>query len=194
MADNKGVVKMDAEELSRVIVQRKVGFVEHNLLSAEQIMINQRLYELDVIAHKMTMKWGFRRLEDLAPVDLQKKWASQLSKLEDAVIAGNVLLTEELVKGSVRGWQALEKNAIDAGHVPYETLFFEAVTEDGMVYRVVRHPEDVHALTVKAPDDGVIDIASLVRVYHARHQKVFDLDKPSEYKPSGKAMDEDLGF
>lgn len=185
---------MEKEELNKAIISRKVGFVEHSLLNAEQIMINQRLYELDVVSHKMTLKWGFNRLVDLASEDLKKRWASQNLKLEDAVIAGNVQLVEELVKGSVRGWAALEKQAIDAGHVPFETAFFEVVTDDGMVYRVVRHPEDVHALTVKAPDDGVIDIASLVRVYHARHQKVFDLDKPSEYKPSGKPMNEDLGF
>lgn len=168
--------------------------MESTLLNPEQIMINQYLYELDMITHKMTMKWGFQRLEKLASPALQARWASQNSKLEDAVISADVVLVKELVQGSVRGWGALEKYAIDCGHVPYETLFFEVVTEDGQVYRVVRHAEDVHALTVKGPDDGVIDIPSLVRVYHARHQKTFQLDKPSEYKPSGKPMNEKLDF
>lgn len=185
---------MESSELSQLIIKRKIGFVEENMLNAEQIMINQRLYELDIVAHKLTMKWGVNRLVDLASPELKARWASQNSKLEDAVIAANVQLVEELIQGSVRGWQALEKAAIEAGHVPYETLFFEVVTDDGMVYRVVRHPEDVHALTVKGPDDGVIDIASLVRCYHVRHQQVFGLDKPSELKPSGKPMDEPLGF
>ena len=156
---------LDKEEIDNLIIKRKIGMAESTLLSMPQTVINQRLMELDLVAHRMEMKWGVGRLLELAPVELRAKWLSQVAKLEAGIIAEDVPLVEELVKGSCRGWEALEKAAVGGGHVPCEPQVWEVAVE-GETYRVVRYQDE-------AVEGGVVSLPELVRVFHGRRQAVF---------------------
>ncbi len=169
---------------------------EMTLLTAEQIIINQLLYRLDLELHKMTLKWGHNRLVELAPADLLAKWSSQRSKLEVAILAGDVPLVEQLVAGSCRGVMALERAAVAAGHVPYEPQFWEVAAGDGTVHRVVRLREELNAVP-KGWDGPLVCLEELVAVFHLRHQEAFKTaprEVGKEYVASGKPMNEELGF
>ncbi len=183
-------------ELNKLIVERKIGAAESTMLSEPQGMINQLMYKLQIEEHKMTLKWGVDRLVGLASPELQSKWNSQRSKLEAAIIAGDVPLVEDLVNGSCRGLMALERSALAAGHIPYEPQFWEIAAGDGTIYRVVRHREELEA-TPKGLEWPWVCLEELVAVLHARSLEVFKTaprEVGREYVASGKPMDQELGF
>lgn len=186
---------MDAVELNKALVNRKAGALETMAFSMAQNTINQVVMKLDQVRHKMTLKWGFNRLLELASPDLQNKWASHMRQLEDAMLAENVALVEELVDGGCRGWAALERSAVAAGHVPFEPMVWEVMVGE-TCYQVVRNNEDAAVVASWAKvDRSVVTLEELVRCYHSRHQAVFGMvDKPSELMPSGKSMNEQIGF
>ncbi len=163
---------MDKIAVEKALLERKIGMTESTLLSEVQVVINQLLYKLDLELHRSTLKWGFGRLLDLAPADLQAKWSAQRAKLEQAIIAGDVPLVEDLVNGSCRGITALERSAVAAGHCPYFPEFKEVVVEDGTVYRVVDDFADAGALEASA-ERPVVSLTELCRAYHTRHQETF---------------------
>ena len=167
---------------------------ESTELSLAQTMINQHLYRLDLEQHKMELKWGCGRLEELVPPELSEKWKSQRKKLEDAIIAGDVPLVEELVVGSCRGWAALERSAVAGGHVPFEPQFWEVTAPDsGVVYRVVRTNADAEAIGT-TPERPVVTLEELVRVFASRHAEAFPAPIAGEYVPSGLPIDQEIGF
>ncbi len=175
-----------------MIMERKIGFMEQQLLTPEMAVINQVLYGLDLVRHRMEMKWGVGRLVELATPELQLKWESHTRKLEGAIMASEVEVVKELVDGGVRGWAALERAAVEGGHVPFEPMVWEVAAE-GVVYRVVRGRDDAEAL-----GGDVVTLGELVRVYHLRHQNAL-IRRPGdeftgEYKASGLPMEQDIGF
>lgn len=180
----------------KLIIERKCGFMEQALMSPEQATINQILYGLDLARHRAELRWGVGRLIELAPEDLRNKWVAQGEKSVSAIIANDVALVEELVAGSIRGWDALERSAVALGHVPYEAQFWEVMVED-VVYRVVRSAEDAHVVIFDS-ERPVVALEELVRVYHGRRKEAL-IRRPSdelrgEYKASGLPMDQPLGF
>mgnify|MGYP001562563774 CR=1 FL=1 len=188
---------MDEVELKKALVGRRAGALESMAFSMAQSTINQVVMKLDLVRHRMTLKWGFNRLHELASPELQNKWSSHMKQLEDAMIAENVPLVEELVDGGCRGWAALERAAEATGHIPFEPMVWEVVVGE-TVYQVVRSNEDAAAIASRStPERPVVVLEELVRVYHLRHQNVFSgavMDKKGEYVPSGLPMDQDIGF
>ncbi len=184
-------------ELVELIIARKIGLMEQEIMTRQQATINEVMYRLDLVRHRLELKWGVRRLEELSPHELRSKWDAQMSKLNEAIMASDVALVEELVSGAIRGWDALERSAISLGHVPFEPLFWEVPMDDGTVYRVVRTMEDSHGL-IACAERPVIALCELVRVYHARHKEAF-VARPGdelrgEYVKKDLPMDQPLGF
>jgi len=182
-------------DMSNAIIERKIGMPESTLLSEAQMLINQMMMRLDLELHRSTLKWGVGRLLELAPPDLLAKWNSQMSKLNEAILAGDVMLVEDLVVGSCRGLEALQRSAIALGHIPFSPEFAEVAMDDGTVYRVVGLYSDAGALEGSA-ERPVISVGELCRVYHARHLETFKTAREvgREYVASGKPMDQELGF
>lgn len=177
-------------ELIKLIIERKIGLAESLHLTDSQVVINQILYSLDLVQHRMEMKWGIGRLQQLASDDLMAKWEAQINKLNDAIMNSDVEAVKELVAGCQRGWAVLEKSAVARGHVPYEPQFWE-VDVDGAVYRVVRLREELEAIP-EPLSERTVCLDELVRVFHARHQKTFNAEIKGSYVPSGKSMNERL--
>ena len=159
-------------ELIEAVINRRVGMVEASLLTPELAAINQLLYAVDIVRHKMELKYGIGRLLELTPPELRAKFDSQMKKLEAAVIESNVALVEELVGGCCRGWAALDAAAVKNGHVPFEPQFWEVAAADGVVYRVVRHIEELEAVP-QALRERLVSLQELVNGYHAQNVKVF---------------------
>jgi len=187
-------------DLGKAIVERRVGFMEQVHLSMAQAVINEELYGLDLVRHRMVMKWGVgssgeARLVELAPQEVQQRWTAQVGKLEQAILAEDVIGVKDLIGGCLRGWALLEHTAISAGHVPYEPLFW-TVMVDGAEYRVVRSNEDAAALAAypgAGADWTCVTMEEMVRAYHVRHTVAMGLvAKPSELVDSGKPMDEEI--
>lgn len=163
-------------DLNQAILERKVGFSEEVLLNDAQVAINQALMRLDLVAHRMAVKWGVGRLEDLASAMLRERWDRQAAALNNAVMAADARLVADLVESSIRGWTALEQEAMVHGYCTYQPEFW-MVTVNGKVFWVVRDFTDAAALVEKAKIDAagpsVIVLEELVRVYEAREVKTF---------------------
>jgi hypothetical protein len=187
-------------ELGKAIVERSVGFLEQVNLSMAQVVINEELYSLDLVRHRMEMKWGFgpggvSRLIELASWELGQKWAAQVEKLEQAILTEDIVTVKDLIGGCQRGWTALEQAAVTAGHVPYEPLFW-TVLVSGTEYRIVRSNEDASVMGLwEGQGDAwtCVTMDELVRGHHARHELVLGAPMRSgEMVPSGKSMDEEI--
>jgi hypothetical protein len=85
-------------------------------LSSDDYEIKRHLDLLDQVAIKYESKWGAGNLEHFIAPELATKWKAQREKLSQAIEGKNVLLVAELVQGSIRGYAALEQNAISMGH------------------------------------------------------------------------------
>ena len=179
-------------ELVNALIERKIGMVETVKMSPEMLLINQLMYGLDLVRHRADIKWGVDRLISLAPDEMAGKWKSQVAKLNDAIMAGDVPAVEELVAGSIRGYAALERSAVASGHLPMAPEIIEIKVE-GVVYRIVA-PGSV------ATDANSVTLEELVRVYHARTQSVFKTLPNANTVASGwvpdpkRSMNETLGF
>lgn len=181
-------------ELNESIKNRTAGFIEQQHMTPEQAVINQMLYRLDLERHRLELKWGCGRLQELAPPELRQKWDAQIAKLNDAIMDRNIQIVEDLIAGCVRGLAALEKSAVAAGHVPFEPLFWEVKMDDGIVYRVVRNREEIQAAEKKPPDGRTVCLEELVRVFNLRHERVFKTAPNSELVDSGRSFNEEIGF
>lgn len=176
------------------IIKREIGVLDLMKMSPEELLINQKLYALDLSRHRMELKWGCGRLQELASAELRGKWDAQMQKLNDAIMDINILLVDELIAGCVRGWNTLEAAAIKNGHVPYEPQFWE-LQIDTARYRVVRDMQDAHVASIKAKDCVVVSLEELVRVFHVRHERVFKTHPVTELvHPANRSMNEELGF
>jgi hypothetical protein len=180
-------------ELINAVIERKVGMVENENLSPELRLINQYMMELDLVIHKLTLKWGVGRLQELAPPELKAKFDSQMKKLNDAIMNSDVILVQELIGGAGRGWLALEAAAVKAGHLPYEAQFWEVMAGDA-VYRVVRFREDLETAP-KGNSAALVCLDELVNGYHAQNVKTFSKrapETPEAQKPF--VQDLEIGF
>ena len=191
-------MELDVKEVAGLILDRKIGFVEEQMMNDKQIVINQVMYALDLVRHRLDLKWGVGRLLEKCSPELRVKWEAQMVRLNDAVFAEDVFAVEELIKGCVRGLEVIEKDVCARGVVPFEVQFWEVMCSDGQKYRVVR--EELNSDTCARGDAvEVVSIPELVRVYHARKGVVFAangaLDAPNSLiKQDRPFEDRDMGF
>ena len=117
----------------------------------EESNIKQSMDKLDVVSIQYEAKWGIGNLIDYANSELKEKWAKQNDKLDSAVVARNEQMVSELVDGSIKGWDALEKNAIALGHKPTEAEYWEVRLDSGFHLRICKTGIDAR----KSVADGV---------------------------------------
>lgn len=126
------------------------------------------LEPLDKVASEAEAGWGVGALERLVTPETAARFGSARKKLEDAVEAGE---WEEVAKRAavmIRGWQALQKEAIAAGHAPGVVYHYWAVeAEDGAKFLFVQHERDMAMAVKKFPDHQVWAMREVVRVIGA---------------------------
>ena len=66
-------------------------------------------------------------MPSLVSVEMQNKWQAQQDKLNEAIQSSNIKNVEQLVSGSIRGYEALEKEAERLGHKPHSPEVWEVM-------------------------------------------------------------------
>lgn len=143
-------------------------------MTPEQNAINKLIYQLDEVAIKYECIWGVYRLESLAVGTLAEKVQSQVDKLNDAIMGQDVAAVRDLVAGTIRMYDALEKNAIALGYKPLPPDMWE-IKVGSSVYRVCKSMDDVRA--AHKPDGSgakVIALEELINLYENRHLKFYE--------------------
>lgn len=137
----------------------------HSEASASQWAIASALEPLDKVAIEMEARWGIGVLERLVSPDTAAKFGSARKKLNDAIGADDWEEGARRANVMIRGWQALEKEAIAAGHEPNDTGSLWAIeAADGKKFVFVQHERDMGAAIKKFPDHTCWAMSEVIRV------------------------------
>lgn len=113
------------------------------------------LSPLDQVAAKMEGKWGCDRLPRLVTTELATRFGTAAEKLDHAIRANNVDEIRKRAEIMIRGWQALDQAATEAGHssMPPETW---SVPFEGKTYTVVLHRRDHDIVSRLSPPPAIV--------------------------------------
>ena len=150
------------------------------------------LSRLDEIAHSYEQKWGAGRLERLVPAELADKFEAQRNILNELLTKNAPERLERAAAGMARAWQALDKAATEAGHVPLpKDIWTARHKKSGDIITIYRGDiELVDLLDAKGLAFSVDEIVSLIPDIVLRAKREFPGAEVSDVK--NKQTDEDL--
>ncbi len=129
--------------MRKLIKENKIGWPMVDNITPDQYYINQLLDKLDTKAAEVESRWGVARLERLVSFDMAQKWKRQMDRLNEAIATSDVFTLPEIVNGTIRGYEAMEADAIAQGHKPHEAPFAWTVgLPSGRTLAIVRHHKD----------------------------------------------------
>ena len=115
----------------------------------ENRLIKMQIHRLDQKALAMEAKWGVGNLCKYASPDMKEKWNSQSNKLNDAVESGEYHVVRNLIDGTIRGWDVLESQAIDAGYKPVAPDYMEVRLDNGFHLRIAKNTSEARQCTAQ---------------------------------------------
>lgn len=138
-------------------------------MTPEQNAINKLVVQLDEVAVRYECIWGVYKLESLATGALADKVQSQVDKLNDAISECDVAKVRDLVAGTIRMYEVLEKNAVQLGHKPTTPDYWE-INIGSKIYRVVKSVSDARSLHRPDGDKGIciITLEELCKLHEGR--------------------------
>lgn len=127
--------------------------------------ITDALEPLDRIAVEMEGKWGCGRLPRLVSPEMAAKFSSARSKLDEAIRDNDVEAVVAKASVLIRGWQALDKAATEAGHKTLPEAVWSS-WHQGTVYTICLDRADVNKIAHDAADPAhVVTIDELLLVW-----------------------------
>jgi hypothetical protein len=134
--------------------------------------VTEALRPLDRIAVEMEGKWGVGRLTRLVSPEIAARFGSAKDKLNEAIRSNDGDEVAKRAAVMIRGWQALDKAATEAGceTLPLRTV---AVQHEGRAYVVAWDRADVHkAAKLSRTPENVVSVHELLVAYEALRAKV----------------------
>lgn len=104
--------------------------------------INSVIDGVEATARQYEDKWGVGRLELLVDDELRLKFRQQYERFNNACMAHDVVRVRMAGAGMIRGWQTLDKAAVEAGAQPLDPQTWEIQLPDGRVIAFCRHLHD----------------------------------------------------
>lgn len=131
--------------------------------------IHGALKPLDAVAADVELRWGVGRLETLVSPETAAKFEAARAKLDVALHDKDVDLVIQRAGVMLRGWAALEKEAIASGHraVPPELWHATAPQEDGNAEMRIVIAKDNSAATLAQTDLPVYTVTEVARIVRA---------------------------
>jgi len=147
------------------------------------------LEHLDQVAIGYEARWGIGRLPKIVNEEMRQKWDRQMERLNAAITSGHAEDVKELVKGTVRGWAALEASAIAAGHAPLPVDTWQYHHAAGKSFNICKNGIDAGN---KVDGYENITIAELINFYVANYQVGIKASDKMIKKTPGFDVDEIL--
>lgn len=133
--------------------------------TSNQWAIAAALEPLDKVAIEMEARWGVGVLERFVTPETAARFASARKKLNDVIYGNDWQEVAKRASVMIRGWQALEKEAIETGKKPAEADRFWCVeSSDGTKYVFVQHGRDMQAAIKQFPDHQAWAMTEVVRI------------------------------
>lgn len=131
--------------------------------------INGALKPLDAVASDIELRWGKGRLETLVCAETAAKFEAARAKLDVALQDKDVALVIQRAGVMQRGWAALEKEAMEAGHkpAPPELWYATAPDEYGGKEMQIVIAKDNSAATLAQTDLPVYTVTEVARIVRA---------------------------
>lgn len=105
--------------------------------------VQRYITRLDQVAVDYECRWGVGMLEKLVSPQTAEKWKRQQNKINGAIKDNNLNDIIGLVEGSIRGYAALENEAIALGYKPKQSDIWEVKHPDsGEIFRIVKNNID----------------------------------------------------
>lgn len=160
--------------------------------------IQEALEPLDRVAVEMEGKWGVGRLPRLVTPDMAAKFASARQKLDEAIRANDLEAVVSKAAVVIRGWQALDKAATEAGHKTYPEAVWSK-QHRGTKYTIVLDRADVNKVAKDSKDpDNVITLDELLVVWDDFQGRRFVQETktlfPGATVEGIKELDDDIPF
>jgi hypothetical protein len=145
--------------------------------------IDGALRPLDEVASSLEVKWGRDRLIALVSPETASKFKTAKAKLDAAIAYNNPTDVIKRVNIMIRGWQALEKEATQAGHKAFPPdVWVASVGAEGKheacEFAIVKDSAD--ASMVKDAGMNIyslVEIARMVRLFELKVDSVSNIKK-----------------
>lgn len=151
--------------------------------------INRLIDKLDQVAVSYETKWGIYFLESRCGEDMQEKWQRQIDKLNEAISSSDIEAVSMLVPGCIRGYEAMEKKVIEAGHKPSNVEYW-TVERNSKVYHIVKSVQDARRLDAQGKEN-VLTAQAAVDILGSQQAKFLEGHKIN--KSTGEKFDFEKG-
>lgn len=165
-------------------------------------IIDGALKPYDKLVSDLETKWGYDRLPQLVSPETAAKFQTAKAKM-DAAIAYEKNPQEAVNKIGVmmRGWQALEKEAMQNGHRPFPPDVWVACVDaehgkPALEIAIVKTSADASLNKNNITTYSLVEIARIVRLFEGEKRnvaKIKELFPDSEIKKA-KWKDDDIPF
>jgi len=153
-----------------------------NRYSFEYDQIDGALKPLDALAGEMEARWGVGRLQELVSPTTAAKFQSAKHKLDVAISeksAGEVISRADIL---MRGWKALEQEAIEGGYkpMPPEVWIASAPAEFGheaIEFAIVKDNSDASLAQTDMRVYTLVEVARIIRSLEEKSRASIDAAK-----------------
>lgn len=137
----------------------------------DAIAIGHALAPLDEVARQMEAKWGVERLPGLVSTETAARFGSATEKLERAIEANDLTEIKTRAPILIRGWQALDREATEAGAAPLpkEAWAFEVF---GRPAAVVANRASARLVQEIQPESAVYTLEEVGRLIEAATERL----------------------
>lgn len=141
--------------MRKLIKENKEPWPMSDNATPNEYYINQLLDRLDTVACEVESRWGVMRLELLVSHEMNLKWGRQCTRLREALLKKDAGEVAELVEGSIKGYAAMEREAVALGNKPHDApLAWTVGLPSGSTLAIVRHPKDASLMNDLKRDHG----------------------------------------
>lgn len=148
---------------------KKVGVTKADCIPVSPL--DALVRKLDLVACELETRWGYGVLHSLAGSDTAAKWVKVKDKLDDAILGGDYDTVKKYSEMLIRGWEALERETLEAGHKPHgvDTVWFVASPNSGIEYIICKNDLDAARLVVQWPEkaSSVYRLGDLAKMIEA---------------------------
>lgn len=178
--------------MRKIIKENKQPWPLSDNITSVEYSINQWLDKLDTKACEVESRWGVGRLERLVGFEMAAKWKSQTDKLNAAIVSRNLFDLPELVNGTIRGYEAMEADAIAQGHKPHDAPFAWTVgLPSGKTLAIVRHEKDFALFKDTSNQFGDVVCWTIDQIANIIEKEYTLVNQPSVINPKKDKLETD---
>ena len=158
----------------------------------EYDQVDGALKPLDALATEMETRWGIDRLQELVSPETSAKFEAAKQKLNADILAHNVAGVIERASILMRGWKALEKEAMDRGHKPaLPDIWIASVQADNgkeaVNYAIAKDNSAASLSQTDFPVYTLEEVARIIRDFNWGLMK--HVDEVKKHFPAAKVID-----